>query len=61
MRDPCWHMHCTRFVGVMTLDEKDLAIQRIQLGVDTRLSMPPRLFRSLDDRERQLMIDELRR
>ena len=45
----------------MTRGEKDLAIQRIQLGVDTRLSMPPPLFRSLDDRERQLMIDELRR
>jgi hypothetical protein len=45
----------------MTRDEKDLAIQRIQLGGDTRLSMPPPLFRSLDDRERQLMIDELRR
>jgi hypothetical protein len=45
----------------MTRAEKDLAIERINTPTDTRLTMPPPLFRSLDDGARQLMIDELRR
>jgi hypothetical protein len=41
--------------------EKDLAIERINTSVDTRLTMPPPLFRTLGDRERQLMIEELQK
>ncbi len=43
----------------MSRAEKDLAIQRIQMPTDTRLTMPPTLFRTLTDAERQLMVDEL--
>ena len=39
--------------------EKDLAIQRIQMGVDSRLTMPPPLFRSLTQADRERMIEEL--
>jgi hypothetical protein len=45
----------------MSRDEKDLAITRIQMGVDTRLSMPPPLFRLPTAGERELMIQELRK
>jgi hypothetical protein len=45
----------------MTRAEKDLAIDRINTSVDTRLTMPPPLFRSLGQRERDLMIAELRK
>ena len=45
----------------MSRDEKDLAIERIQLPLDTRLAMPPPLFRTLTPRERAAMIDELRK
>jgi hypothetical protein len=45
----------------MSRMEKDLAIVRINTPVDTRLTMPPPLFRSLGDRERQLMIEELQK
>jgi len=45
----------------MSRTEKDLAIQRIQLPIATRLTMPPPLFRTLTPRERALMIDELRK
>ena len=41
--------------------EKDLAIERINTSTDTRLTMPPPLFRTLGDRERQLMIEELQK
>ena len=41
--------------------EKDLAIERINTSIDTRLTMPPPLFRTLSADERQLMIDELER
>ena len=43
----------------MSRAEKDLAIQRINTPTDTRLTMPPPLFRTLGDRERTLMIEEL--
>ncbi len=43
----------------MSRAEKDLAITRIQMSTDTSLTMPPPLFRTLGDRERQLMITEL--
>ena len=43
----------------MTRAEKDLAIERLQTPLDTRLTMPPPLFRTPTDAERQLMIDEL--
>jgi hypothetical protein len=45
----------------MSREEKDLAIERIRKPLDTRLTMPPPLFRTLDERERQLMITELRK
>ena len=45
----------------MSRMEKDLAIARIDTPTDTRLTMPPPLFRSLGDRERQLMIEELQK
>jgi hypothetical protein len=45
----------------MSRDEKDLAIQRIQLGYDTRLTMPPQLFRLPTAQDRELMIKELRK
>jgi hypothetical protein len=45
----------------MSRGEKDLAIDRINLGVDTRLIMPPTLFRTVTDEERQAMINELKK
>ncbi|MGE5183918.1 MAG: hypothetical protein ACM31C_17730 [Acidobacteriota bacterium] len=45
----------------MSRAEKDLAIQRLQLPTDTRLTMPPQLFRLPTDAERQLMIEELQK
>jgi hypothetical protein len=44
----------------MSRDEKDLAIKRLGLGDNDRLAMPPVLFRTITDAERQLMIEELR-
>jgi hypothetical protein len=46
-------------LDTMPRDEKDLAIQRLQMAPDTRLAMPPVLFRTITDDERQRMIDEL--
>jgi hypothetical protein len=48
-------------LGQMTREEKDVAIQRIQTPVDTRLTMPPPLFRSVTPEQRALMIEELRK
>ena len=48
-------------LDTMTRDEKDVAIQRLQMPVTTRLAMPPALFRTITDAERQLMIDELQK
>jgi len=45
----------------MTRDEKNLAIQRINTGLDTILTMPPTLFRTVTPAERQLMIQELQK
>jgi hypothetical protein len=45
----------------MSRSEKDLAIARIQLGTDTRLTMPPPLFRLPNDSDRALMIEELKK
>jgi hypothetical protein len=45
----------------MSREEKDLAIERIQTSTDTRLTMPPPLFRSVGSHERDLMIEELRK
>jgi len=45
----------------MTRDEKDLAIERINMPIDTRLTMPPPLFRTLTPEERAVMTDELRK
>ncbi len=45
----------------MSRAEKDLAIDRLATPTDTRLTMPPPLFRTLGQRERDLMIVELRR
>jgi hypothetical protein len=43
----------------MSRAEKDTAIQRLQLDASTRLRMPPPLFRTITDDERQAMIAEL--
>jgi len=45
----------------MSRDEKDVAIQRIQTATDTRLTMPPPLFRLPTDHDRELMIAELKK
>ncbi|MBV8763007.1 MAG: hypothetical protein JO257_37320 [Deltaproteobacteria bacterium] len=45
----------------MTREEKDLAIARIQMPTTTRLTMPPPLFRSVTDEQRQRMIAELQK
>jgi hypothetical protein len=45
----------------MSRDEKDLAIARLGYSTDTRLVMPPPLFRTLTNDERQAMIDELKK
>jgi hypothetical protein len=44
----------------MTRMEKDLAIERINTPLDTRLTMPPPLFRTLTPEQRALMIAELK-
>jgi hypothetical protein len=41
--------------------EKDTAIDRLQLPASTRLRMPPPLFRTITDGERQAMITELQK
>jgi hypothetical protein len=48
-------------LGKMTRAEKDLAIERIQMPLETRLTMPPPLFRTLTPRDRAAIIDELRK
>jgi hypothetical protein len=45
----------------MSRAEKDTAIQRLQLATSTRLRMPPPLFRTITDDERQAMIAELKK
>ena len=45
----------------MNRDEKDLAIARIQTPLDTRLTMPPPLFRLPSDADRAAMIAELKK
>ncbi|TMQ22442.1 MAG: hypothetical protein E6J90_12480 [Deltaproteobacteria bacterium] len=45
----------------MSRAEKDIAIERLALPLDTRLTMPPPLFRTLTPEDRALMIDELRK
>jgi hypothetical protein len=45
----------------MSRAEKDLAIQRIQMATDTRLAMPPPLFRLPSDADRAAMIRELQK
>ncbi len=46
-------------LSTMSPAEKALAIERINLGMDSRLIMPPPLFRTVTDQERQSMIQEL--
>jgi hypothetical protein len=43
----------------MSRDEKNVAIDRLRTPTSSRLTMPPTLFRTITDAERQLMIDEL--
>jgi hypothetical protein len=45
----------------MSRAEKDLAIQRLDPNLTTRLRMPPTLFRTVTDAERQAMIAELQK
>ncbi|MFT3693385.1 MAG: hypothetical protein QM831_09625 [Kofleriaceae bacterium] len=47
-------------IDQMSRAEKDLAIERIQTSIDTRLTMPPPLFRLPSDADRAAMIEELR-
>jgi hypothetical protein len=47
-------------LGELSREEKDLAITRLQMPVDTRLTMPPPLFRSITQAQRDLMIEALR-
>ncbi|MCU1281768.1 MAG: hypothetical protein JWM53_5314 [bacterium] len=46
-------------LDTMSREEKDLAIKRLQTPADSRLAMPPVLFRTITDEERQKMVDEL--
>jgi hypothetical protein len=48
-------------LDTMTRDEKDIAIERLGLPATDHLRMPPLLFRTITEAERQSMIDELRR
>jgi mono/diheme cytochrome c family protein len=43
----------------MSRDEKDTAIARIRMSVDTRFTMPPPLFRTVSQAQRDAMISEL--
>jgi hypothetical protein len=43
----------------MSRAEKDLAIERINTSTDTRLTMPPPLYRTLTPAQRALMVQEL--
>ena len=43
----------------MSRAEKDLAITRLTMTADTRLVMPPPLFRTITPAERELMVQEL--
>ena len=45
----------------MSREEKDLAIERIQKSINTRLTMPPPLFRLPSDADRAAMIQELKK
>jgi hypothetical protein len=45
----------------MSRDEKDKAIDRLQTPLDTRLTMPPPLFRTLTSAQRAAMIAELQK
>jgi hypothetical protein len=48
-------------LDTMPRAEKDLAIKRLTLPMDTRLRMPPPRFGQLSDAEIQLVIDELKK
>lgn len=48
-------------LDTMSRAEKDLAIERIQMSTDTRLTMPPPLFRLPSQHDRDLMIAELKK
>ena len=43
----------------MSRAEKDLAIERLDPKLTSRLRMPPTLFKTITDDDRQAMIDEL--
>jgi hypothetical protein len=45
----------------MSREEKDIAIDRMLLPDNDRLAMPPVLFRTISDEERQAMIAELKK
>jgi hypothetical protein len=48
-------------LDTMSRAEKDLAIERLDPNLTSRLRMPPTLFKSVTPAERQAMIDELRK
>lgn len=45
----------------MSRAENDLAIARLRMSADTRLTMPPPLFRLPSERDRERMIEELKK
>jgi hypothetical protein len=45
----------------MSREEKDLAIERLNTSTETRLTMPPPLFRLPSEADRAAMIEELKR
>ena len=45
----------------MTRAERDVAVARLNTPIDNRLAMPPALFRTITNDEKQLMIKELQK
>ena len=48
-------------LDAMTRKERDVAIDRLRMGLDSRLRMPPQLFRTITGDERAKMIEELQK
>jgi hypothetical protein len=48
-------------LDAMTRKEKDVAIDRLRMSLDTRLRMPPALFRTVTADEIELMVEELKK
>ena len=48
-------------LDTMTRAEKDVAVARLNTAIDNRLAMPPALFHTITNDEKQLMIKELQK